>query len=68
MMNLPDDKSLDKVAENAGTCLWKGFVTFGSTSVGVLAIFIIVRLIKLIIDTIIYGLHYTLSTDTAFIF
>jgi len=52
-MNLLDEQ-LDKIAENVGTRLWKGFVTFGSASAGVLAIFIIVRLIKLIIDTIIY--------------
>jgi hypothetical protein len=30
MMYLLDEKSLDKIAESAGTRLWKGFVTFGS--------------------------------------
>jgi len=65
MMNLLDEQSLDKIAENVGTRLWKGFVTFGSASAGVLAVFIIVRFIKLIIDTIIHG--YALSTDAAFI-
>jgi len=50
-MNLLNEKSLDKIAESAGARLWKGFVTFGSASAGILAIFIITRLIKLIIDT-----------------
>jgi len=50
MMNLLDEKSLDKVANSAGT-LWKSFVTFGSANEGVLVVFIIVRLIKLIINT-----------------
>jgi len=59
VMNLLDEKSLDKIAESAGTHLWKGFVTFGSASAGILAIFVIVRLIKLTINTIIheYALH-----------
>jgi len=55
MINLLVEKSLDKIAENTGTCLWKGFVSFRSASAGILAIFIIIRLIKLIIDTIIHG-------------
>jgi len=28
MMNLLEEKSFEKIAENAETCLWKGFVTF----------------------------------------
>jgi len=60
MLNLLDEKLLDKIVENAGTCLWKGFVIFGSTSADILIIFIIVQFIKLIIDTIIngYALHF----------
>jgi len=44
MMNLLDEQSLDKIAESAGTHLWKGFITFGSASAGILAgiVFIIV--------------------------
>jgi len=53
MMNLLHEL-LDKIAESTGTHLWKGFITFGSASAGVLAVFIIV-LIKLIIHTIIHG-------------
>ncbi|KAH0944445.1 hypothetical protein HN011_009617, partial [Eciton burchellii] len=55
MINLLDEKSLDKIAESAGARIWKGFITFGSASAGVLAVFIIARLAKLIIDTIIHG-------------
>jgi len=55
MMYLLDEKSLDKIAESAGARIWKEFVTFGSTSAGVLPVFIIARLVKLIIDTIIHG-------------
>jgi len=52
IMNLLDERSLDKIAESAGIHHnWKDFITFGSASAGVLAVFIIVRLIKLIIDT-----------------
>jgi len=42
MINLLDEQSLDKIAENAGTHLWKNFVTFGSANAGVLAVFIMV--------------------------
>lgn len=55
MINLLDEASLDHIAENAGKRLWDGFITFGSASAGVLAIFIIGRTIKLLVDTIIHG-------------
>lgn len=55
LSNLLDEQSLDRIAEGAGRRLWKGFISFGSASAGVLAIFVIVRSIKLIIDTIIHG-------------
>lgn len=55
MMNLMDEESLNRIAESAGARLWQGFVTFGSASAGILAIFMTIRFIKLIIDTIIHG-------------
>lgn len=55
MMNLLDEESLDRIAESAGKKAWRGFITFGSASAGVLAIFIIARVVKLIIDTAIHG-------------
>lgn len=60
MYNLLDEASLNKIAESAGAKLWKGFITFGSASAGVLAIILLARLAKLIIDTIIHG--YALHT------
>ncbi|KAL6265765.1 hypothetical protein P5V15_002576 [Pogonomyrmex californicus] len=55
MINLLDEEALDHIAESAGKRLWNEFITFGSASAGVLALFIIGRLIKLIIDTLIHG-------------
>jgi len=55
MLNLLDEDSLNKIAETAGERVWQGFITFGSASAGVLAIILIVRIAKLIIDTIIHG-------------
>lgn len=55
MLNLLDEKSLEHIAESAGRRVWNGFMNFGSASAGILAIFIIARIIKMIIDTIIHG-------------
>lgn len=55
MVNLLDEESLNKIAESAGERVWRGFITFGSASAGVLAIFVIVRVAKLVIDTVIHG-------------
>lgn len=55
LSNLLDEQTLDRIAEGAGRKLWRGFISFGSASAGVLAIFVIARMIKLIIDTIIHG-------------
>jgi len=40
--------------------VWKGFINFGLATAGVMGIFIIIRVIKLIIDTAIHG--YVLHT------
>lgn len=55
LSNFLDEDSLNRIAESAGAKVWKGFMTFGSASAGVLAIILIIRLAKLIIDTIIHG-------------
>jgi len=60
MYNLLDEASLQKIADNTASRLWKGFVTFGSATAGVFGIFIIIRVIKLVIDTAIHG--YALHT------
>ncbi|KYQ53830.1 hypothetical protein ALC60_05455 [Trachymyrmex zeteki] len=55
LSNLLDEDTINRIAESAGAKLWAGFITFGSASAGVLAVFIIIRLVKLIIDTLIHG-------------
>ncbi|KMQ94837.1 hypothetical protein RF55_4987 [Lasius niger] len=55
LMNLLDEALLNRIAENAGKRLWKGFMKFGSASAGVLGLFVAIRLIKLIIDMLIHG-------------
>ena len=55
VLGLLDEQSLNRIAESTGKRLWSGFMTFGSASAGVLGIFIIAYLIKLIIDTLIHG-------------
>src|SRR5580765_3410146 len=61
MYNLLDDASLNKIAENAASRVWSGFVTFGSATAGIFGIMVIIRVIKLVIDTAIHG--YALHTD-----
>lgn len=60
MQNLLDEESINKIAQNAASRIWGGFVTFGSATAGVIGILMIIRLIKLIIDTVIHG--YALHT------
>lgn len=60
LYNLLDEASLNKIAESAAARVWKGFVTFGSATAGIFGIFIIIRLVKIIIDTVIHG--YALHT------
>lgn len=55
LYNMLDDKSLEKIAENAGWKLWRRFVTFGSASAGVLAVFVIFHIGKIVIDSLIRG-------------
>jgi hypothetical protein len=57
---LLDEQALNKIAESTRTKLWSGFMNFGTASAGVLGVILIVRLIKLLIDTIIHG--YALHT------
>lgn len=55
LYNLMDEEALDKIATSTSQRLWGAFVTFGSASAGVIAIFMILRLIKYIADTVIHG-------------
>lgn len=58
--NLLDENSLNKIVESTVSKIWKGFINFGSATAGIVGIFMIIRLIKLAIDTIIHG--YALHT------
>ncbi|KMQ92400.1 hypothetical protein RF55_7621 [Lasius niger] len=55
LQNLLDENSLNKIYNNTLTKIWNGFTTFGAATAGVFGIFIIIRLIKLIFDTLIHG-------------
>ncbi|XP_067212969.1 uncharacterized protein [Linepithema humile] len=55
ILGLLDEKSLDQLAESTGKRIWRGFISFRSASAGVLGIFIVIRVTKLVIDTIIHG-------------
>ncbi|KAG7196405.1 hypothetical protein KM043_000046, partial [Ampulex compressa] len=57
--NLLDEDTLERIAQSTGSRLWAGFVSFGSASAGVLAIFLITRLLKGVVDVLIrgYALH-----------
>ncbi|KMQ82819.1 hypothetical protein RF55_21767 [Lasius niger] len=60
MYNLLDEATLNKIAENAASKVWNGFVTFGSATAGMFGIMVVIRIIKLVIDTAIHG--YALHT------
>ncbi|KMQ81974.1 hypothetical protein RF55_24612, partial [Lasius niger] len=50
VFNLLDEASLNKIAENAASRVWNGFVTFGSATAGIFGILIIVHIVKIIVD------------------
>lgn len=60
MYSLLDEASLNKIVESAASRVWRGFVTFGSATAGIFGILLVVRIIKLVIDTAIHG--YALHT------
>lgn len=55
-----DEDALNKIAESAASRVWRGFMSFGSATAGIFGIFLVIRLIKIIIDTTIHG--YALHT------
>lgn len=55
MYNFLDEKTLSKIASSTSEKIWGGFITFGSASVGILGIWIVIRLIKMIIDILLHG-------------
>lgn len=55
LQNLLDENSLNRIYNNTLTKIWNGFTTFGAATAGVFGIFVIIRLIKIIFDTLIHG-------------
>jgi len=58
--HLLDENTLQKITENTWKKIWGTFLSFGSTSAGVIETYFCIRTIKLIIDTVIHG--YALHT------
>ncbi|XP_032669690.1 uncharacterized protein LOC116843408 [Odontomachus brunneus] len=54
-MNLLDEAALEKLATSTWDRIWGKFLIFGNISAGLLGIVIIIRMIKLILDTILHG-------------
>ena len=55
IMGILDEETITTLAENAAAKLWNGFLKFGTVTAGLLGIFIIIKIIKTIFDTIIHG-------------
>lgn len=55
LQNLLDENSLKKIYNDTLSKIWNGFTTFGAATAGVFGIFITIRLIKLIFDTLVHG-------------
>lgn len=55
LTHLLDEEALKTIAKSTLNHMWDGLITFGSISAAFIAIIIIYRIIKTIIDTIIHG-------------
>lgn len=53
--NIFNEDALEKLAASTWDRTWGRFISFGTISAGFLRIFILLRILKLIIDTIIHG-------------
>ncbi|XP_048513395.1 uncharacterized protein LOC105693533 [Athalia rosae] len=56
--NLFNEQIFEQIADSTYRKVWGGFITFGSATAGIMGILIVIRIIKLVVDTIIHG--YTL--------
>ncbi|RLU25508.1 hypothetical protein DMN91_001664 [Ooceraea biroi] len=57
--NLLDEASIEKIAISTWTKFWSKFLIFGNVSAGLIAIYLIVRVAKLVLDTLVHGTLYT---------
>ena len=55
LTKLLSEDTMGKIAESTGARLWEKFTTFGTTSAGIFAIFVIMQIIKIIIEIVING-------------
>ena len=58
LLKLLNEDAITKIASNTWNKMWSHFITFGTASAGIIAIFIIFHFLKAIVDIIIQG--YTL--------
>lgn len=58
--NLIDEASIEKIVTSTWQKIWGKFLIFGNISAGLLGIYLTVRIIKLILDTVVHG--YALHT------
>ncbi|CAK9834649.1 Retrovirus-related Pol polyprotein from transposon 17.6 [Anthophora retusa] len=56
LTNLLDESSLKKIAESTGKHLWSKFISFGSFTAGIIGIYTLFKIIKLIINAILNGI------------
>ncbi|EZA54519.1 hypothetical protein X777_05741 [Ooceraea biroi] len=58
--NLLDETSIEKIAMSTWEKFWNKFLIFGNLSAGCIAIYLIIRVTKLVLDTFVHG--YALHT------
>jgi len=59
--NLLDEEALNKIYISTASKIWSGFITFGTATAGVFGIFLVVRIIKIIFDTMIHGFPFMVA-------
>ena len=58
--NLMDKMAIEKIVASTWNRFWSKFLIFGNVSAGLLGIYLLIRAIKLILDTLVHG--YALHT------
>ncbi|KOC71224.1 hypothetical protein WH47_06146 [Habropoda laboriosa] len=54
--NLISETSLQKIAKSAAKQIWSGFITFRSISVGIFGVYVAIKIIQVIVNTILNGI------------
>lgn len=50
-----DESTIEHIATSTWNKVWSRFISFGTASAGILGIFILMRMIKILVDTVIHG-------------